>query len=246
MLYGIKNKRLRTNITNKQSYPIIGVKDMVVMPDISQSVTISRDMSVQAYESVRQNSTRYIVIALQKANAKGEYDINYQPNVLTDCGTLCMVLGEAVYPDKSNKRKTYKLKVQGVTMVKMVNYLQMTPYLLAETEELVDKDAAEDQTAINNASATMKEEATKLIASSSNEIGAEIKHYIDTSRPEALASFLLGHLTLEVGKKYEIMTIPNLLDRIREVSALVTYQTELNLAKKEVEEELQKATKKTQ
>src|SRR5580692_7111019 len=110
--------------------PVLPVRDTVLFPHAVLPLTVGRESSIQLIESLGEERT--IIVAAQldpRLDAP-------KPTDLHNVGTLATVHKVVRMPNQSRFVFT-----EGVERVRILNYVQTEPFMLAEVETLVDAAA---------------------------------------------------------------------------------------------------------
>src|SRR5260221_954268 len=112
-----------------RAYPVLPLRDIVVLPHMIAPLFVGRKKSILALEQVRRSDT-FILLATQK-NAS---DDDPPTDAIYEVGTLASVLQLLKLPDG-----TVKVLVEGAQRAKVLKYGDRTEYYEAEAEVIVDQ-----------------------------------------------------------------------------------------------------------
>jgi ATP-dependent Lon protease len=108
---------------------VIAVKDIVLYPRVIVPLLIGRKKSILALEEAMKDDK--VLVFMAQKNSDQE---NPEPSELYGIGTACLILQFLRLPDN-----THRVVVQGLSRVAIKKYLKKEPYLLAQVEEIEDR-----------------------------------------------------------------------------------------------------------
>src|SRR2546428_6529707 len=111
-----------------RAYPVLPLRDIVVLPHVIVPLSVGREKSIRALEEVMRSDT-FILLATQK-NAS---DDDPATEAIYEVGTLASVLQLLKLPDG-----TVKVVVEGAQRAKVVKYTDCSEYYEAEAVALGD------------------------------------------------------------------------------------------------------------
>ena len=124
-----KAEPIRVDHTNRP-LPVLPVRDTVLFPHAVLPLTVGRDSSVQLINSLGEEK-QIIVVAQREARVDSPV-----PADLYDMGTLAIVHKVVKMPNQS-----LFVFTEGQERVKIRNYTQLSPFMIAETETIAEPDA---------------------------------------------------------------------------------------------------------
>src|SRR5450756_418789 len=116
-----------------KTYPVLPVRDTVLFPHAVLPLTVGRESSIQLIESLGDQRT-IVVVAQRDARQDAP-----QPGELHEYGTLATVHKVVKMPNQSRFVFT-----EGTSRVRLTNFSQTEPFLMAEVETLVDEQSTEE------------------------------------------------------------------------------------------------------
>ncbi len=194
--------------------PIIPLRDLVVFPYLVAPISVGRPTSIQALDEAIDTNRK--VVLLSQRDSKIE---DPEPSDLYQIGTLSIILRMARLENE------VRVLAQGLTRVKIVNYLQTGPYFNAEIEELV-----EDKTRDRTIQALMKTvtEQFKRCATMGKNISQEMLMAADgIEEPGMLADMVATNLDLSIGDKQEILETLDGEARLQKVVSFLAKELEV-------------------
>ncbi|MEG2085111.1 MAG: endopeptidase La [Clostridia bacterium] len=112
---------------NEKILPVIALRGLTIMPNIATSIEVGREISQRALKLAIENYESKIIVVTQK-----KFDVlNPSTEDLYDVGTIVNVKQVATMPNNN-----MKIVIEGVVRAKIVEYTKVTPYLLANYEEI--------------------------------------------------------------------------------------------------------------
>src|SRR5271165_282414 len=126
------NPKRRDENGGGRSLPVLPVRDTVLFPHAVLPLTVGRESSIQLIESLGDQRT-IVVVAQREARLDSP-----QPSELYEYGTLATVHKVVKMPNQSRFVFT-----EGTARVRLMNFSQTEPFLMAEVEVIADQEAQE-------------------------------------------------------------------------------------------------------
>jgi ATP-dependent Lon protease len=201
--------------------PVLPVLDTVVFPQMVTALGVATERELKLLDNVL-TGKRLLALALQKTPK--EKDVG--PDDLYGYATAAVVLQMLRMPDNSAR-----MLVQGIARLKLHEFTQNQPYLIARVETLQDQleEDIETEAMARNAS----DQFTKMISIASN-LPEELKIAVmNIEHPGRLADMIASHLSINVHEKEEILEAIKVKERLQKVNAFISREMEvLELARK--------------
>jgi ATP-dependent Lon protease len=214
--------------------PVLSSKTVVVFPTFNVPMVLSTQGEFSAVDAAFQTGDRLVLILAAK-NAKSE---SPSPDDLYRVGTLARIARMAPWPDG-----TRKLVIQALGRLRVVDFPQVSPHLIAKVEkadEVLVQDV-ETEARAKSVLATFKRvvDLSPILPSELYIIAFQIES------PGALADFVGAHLNLETADAQGLLETLDIKERLTKVQSLASREAEvLELGSKiqtEAKEELDKA-----
>jgi len=193
-----------------QHLPLLPIRDAVVFPSMILPLFVGRDLSIQAVEAALEGD-RLLALTTQRSP-----DVDVPgPEDLYDIGTVGMIMRLMRLPDGR-----LKVLVQGISKLRVVNYLRTEPFITVEVEELASE-----------APPTWRVELEALIRSVRDKVEEllPLKHLppevlsvtASVDDPARLADLVASHLRLRVEEAQEVLEILDPVRRLKKIDALL-------------------------
>jgi len=218
----------------KEILPLIPLRNMVVFPQMIVPLFIGRSKSVKALEDTLVKE-KMVVFSSQKDESVEE------PTASDICsiGTLAEIVQMMQLPDG-----TTKILVEGVSRVKIENFIQDTPYYrvkisrVFETDEVTIEDEALIRMVIRQFENYVK--LNKRIPSET------LMSIINVDNPGRLADLIASYLTLKVDEKQSILESVALSKRLKKLSRILDKEIEVLEVEKKLQGKVKKQIEKVQ
>ena len=194
--------------------PLIPLRDLVVFPYLVAPISVGRPASIQALDEAIDTNRK--VVLLSQRDSKIEAP---SPPDLYEVGTLSIILRMARLENE------VRVLAQGLTRVKVVQYIQNEPYFRVEIAELPE-DKHKNRTVL----ALMKTvtEQFKRCATMGKNISQEMLMAADgIEEPGMLADMVATNLDLSISDKQEILETMNPEARLRKVVGFLAKELEV-------------------
>lgn len=211
------NKKEQVEI--KENLPLIPLKDMVVFPYMVIPLLVGREKSIKALEAAMQNDHVVALVSQQEAEIQDP-----KPNDLFTVGTAAAIMQVLKLPDG-----TAKALVEGLTRIRVKEYLQVEPFIEIKVEEIVEpeerrKDKAVEREAFTRNILTQFEKCVRLGKPVPPEVLVAAFNIEDPGR---LADFITFHLNLKLEERQQILEAVDPMERLQEVSTYLTKELEI-------------------
>jgi ATP-dependent Lon protease len=133
----IESTPLTDGAEERHQYPLIPLKDTVIFPRATATLNIGRDKSIQAIHEANAGSRRFI------ASAQKQSDLEHPgPDDVFDVGTLV-----ELKQLEAQNNTVLQVVVEGITRVKILEWIEQGPYLQVVVEEQNDSQLRGAQSA---------------------------------------------------------------------------------------------------
>ncbi|MDR9485515.1 MAG: endopeptidase La [Sediminimonas sp.] len=216
------------------SYPVLPLRDIVVFPHMIVPLFVGRDKSVCALEEVM-GDDKQILLASQIDPAVDDPD----RDGIYKAGVLANVLQLLKLPDG-----TVKVLVEGVSRVRIVEYLDNDSFFEARAEYLTEMpgDAATVQ-ALQRSVAAEFERYAKIRKNVPEEAMVSVS---ETEEPARLADLVAGHLGVEVEQKQELLETLSVSERLEKVYGLMQGEMSVLQVEKKIKTRVKSQMERTQ
>jgi len=194
--------------------PLIPLRDLVVFPYLVAPISVGRSASIEALDEAIDTNRKVVLLSQRdsKIEEPGQADL-YQ------VGTLSIILRMARLENE------VRVLAQGLTRVRIVDFIQDTPYYKVEIAE-IPEDKSKDRTV----QALMKTvtEQFKRCATMGKNISQEMLMASDgIEEPGMLADMVATNLDLSITEKQEILETIDSEERLKKVVAFLAKELEV-------------------
>lgn len=220
---------------NKETYPILPLRDIVVYPKMIVPLFVGREKSIKALQSAIDNDQN-IVLATQKEAAVEDP----KPEDIYKVGTLGTVVQLVRLPDG-----TVKVLVEGLERVKIDEFVMADGFMQVEVEILAEDNVHDVETeALSRAVLSQFEEYVKLSKKVPPEVLVSVSQIEDYNK---LADTIASHLSLKINEKQALLEGKTLKDRFNKIlefmDAEITLLEVENKIKSRVKKQMEKSQK---
>ena len=184
-----------------KSIPILPLRDIVVFPNVTTPLFVGREKSINALESVMNNSKKILLLAQKNPDID---DPNQQD--LYSFGTLVEILQLLKLPDG-----TVKILVEGKSICKVVEYNNNDKFLDANVEDcklVIEKND-------NLLSQALINKFNKLSKTSKKFNDENSVNFKNISDPNIIANKTVSTLGIELQEKQKILETLKCTKKIR-------------------------------
>ncbi|MFP5277452.1 MAG: endopeptidase La [Acidobacteriota bacterium] len=221
--------------SERRRVPVLPVRDTVLFPHAVLPLTVGRESSIQLIESLGEERT--IVVAAQ---LDPRLD-SPQPNDLHHVGTLATVHKVVRMPNQSRFVFT-----EGVNRVRLVNFTQTEPFMVAEIEPLEE---------IEPATSSNFEALVRNVVAQFQQIVAESPTLSDELRtiaanidePARLIDFVGSSLPfLTTTDKQQLLEAPSVIERLEQLNKHLAKEIEVQQLRAKIQNEVQDQVQQSQ
>ncbi|MEL7255145.1 MAG: endopeptidase La, partial [Pseudomonadota bacterium] len=216
------------------SYPVLPLRDIVVFPHMIVPLFVGRDKSVRALEEVMQDDKQ---ILLSSQVDPGEDDPDTDGIYRT--GVLANVLQLLKLPDG-----TVKVLVEGITRVKILEYLENDEFFEARADYLAEMPG--DAATIEALLRTVTDEFTRYAKVKKNIPEEALAAVSESEEPAKLADLVSGHLGIEVAQKQELLETLSISERLEKVYGLMQGEMSVLQVEKKIKTRVKSQMERTQ
>lgn len=220
---------------NKETYPILPLRDIVVYPKMIVPLFVGREKSIKALQQAIDNDQN-IVLATQKEVAVEDP----KPEDIFKVGTLGTVVQLVRLPDG-----TVKVLVEGLERVKIDDFIMADGFMQVDVEILAEDNVHDVETeALSRAVLSQFEEYVKLSKKVPPEVLVSVSQIEDYNK---LADTIASHLSLKINEKQALLEGKTLKDRFNKIlefmDAEITLLEVENKIKSRVKKQMEKSQK---
>ena len=220
---------------NKETYPILPLRDIVVYPKMIVPLFVGREKSIKALQQAIDNDQN-IVLATQKEAAVEDP----KPEDIFKVGSLGTVVQLVRLPDG-----TVKVLVEGLERVKIDDFIMADGFMQVDVEILAEDNVHDVETeALSRAVLSQFEEYVKLSKKVPPEVLVSVSQIEDYNK---LADTIASHLSLKINEKQALLEGKTLKDRFNKIlefmDAEITLLEVENKIKSRVKKQMEKSQK---
>jgi ATP-dependent Lon protease len=223
----------------KRRIPVLPVRDTVLFPHAVLPLTVGRESSIQLIESLGEERT--IVVAAQK---DPRLDAP-QPNDLHTVGTLATVHKVVRMPNQSRFVFT-----EGVNRVRLVNFTQSEPFMVAEVEPLEEIVPAPESTSTSGSEALVRNVIAQFqqIVTESPTLSDELRTIAaNIEEPVRLVDFIASSLPfLTTTDKQQLLETPSVIERLEMLNKHLAKELEVQQLRAKIQNEVQDQVQQSQ
>jgi ATP-dependent Lon protease len=195
--------------------PILPLREMVTFPETLTPLAVGQERSMKLVDDVLAGN-RMLALVASKDPQKEEPG----PEDLYDVGVAGVVARMLKVPDG-----TIRILVQGSQRIRLGDFVQREPYLVARVSELPDvlEESQELQALTNNVRNTFSE-IIEAIPYLPEELQMAVANIDD---PSALSHLIAGSLRIPVSEKQELLEEVDVARRLRRLSEILARELEV-------------------
>jgi len=201
--------------TEKKSYPLLPLRNILVFPGTTTTLEVGRTRSVKAVEMARSSDMR-IAMCTQKDNDV----VDPLPENISEVGTLGLIRDI-----EKTSQGHYRIVIEGVSRLKVKSYLVTSPGYVVSVSMLPEDTlpATEAQVAIR----TLTEQYEEYVRVT-KKVGAETLISIATlSDPGRLCDAIASHMPLSLPEKQDILETIPIKNRVTKLVSFLSKEIEM-------------------
>ena len=207
-------------------YPVLPLRDVVVLPHMVIPLFVGRDKSIKAIQSVAEEGQSILLVTQRRSDLDDPTTSD-----LYAVGTLGQVLQILKMPDG-----TIKALIEGKQRVKILRYTEADDYFEAYAEVLQDEaEDSADLEPLRRALIKEFENYAKINKRKPGEILASISQLGD---PSKLADVVLSHIPLKIEHKQNALEKLKVSQRIEMIIGYINTEIEFSKAEKRIQNRL--------
>ena len=221
-------------MAEKEIYPVLPLRDIVVYPKMIVPLFVGRDKSIKALQTAADNDDN-IVLVTQKDSAVEDPS----PADLYHIGTLGAVLQMLKLPDG-----TLKVLIEGMERVKLEKFPEDADFITAKVSPLPENaETGLELEALSRAVISQFEDYIKLSKKIPPEVLVSVNQIEDYSK---LADTIASHLSLKVPEKQELLEAKTLKLRFEKILGFMNAELTLLEVENKIKNRVKKQMEKSQ
>jgi ATP-dependent Lon protease len=227
-----------SKVAPSKAVPVLPVRDTVLFPHAVLPLTVGRESSIQLIESLGDQRT-IVVVAQREARLDSP-----QPSELHEYGTLATVHKVVKMPNQSRFVFT-----EGTARVRLTNFSQTEPFMMAEVEVLSDHET-EDAASAASIEAMQRNviEQFQQIVSASPTLSDELQTIAaNIQEPGRAADFIASSLPfLTTTDKQALLESIDVSNRLEKVNQFLAKEIEVQQLRTKIQTEVQDQVQQSQ
>ena len=225
---------MSVEVSNKTSFPLLPLRDVVVYPQIVQPLFVGRMKSIKALEQAMSTDKQVLLVAQKNAS-----DDDPAGTQLFSIGTIATILQLIRLPDG-----TVKVLVEGLERAQILEINDESGYLIAEARLLVaDGMSEKEASALIRSLLSQFDQYVQLSKKIPPEVMTSISSIDDPGR---LVDTIASHMALQLPEKQNLLELSALKERIEHLMALIESEIDLFQVEKRIRGRVKKQMEKSQ
>ena len=219
-----------------EEIPILPLRNAVIYPYLSMPIAVSRPESMKLIEETLAGQKLFGVVAQKSPDTNSP-----KPEDMYSVGTVVKLLKMIRTPEG----EMYVL-AQGVSRMKIDEYIQEKPYYTARVEELEDIIDDEDDKELIATVKNLKDlfnSVAQLAYNISNEVLTMI---LNVEEPGSLADMIAENPSFSIQERQELLETLDVKVRLQRVTVLLTREKEILELSRQIQSQVQSEMDKTQ
>lgn len=206
------------------SLPLLPIRDAVVFPSMILPLFVGREVSIHAIETAIEGD-RLLALVTQRDSEVEEPG----PEDLYGIGTVGMIMRLMRLPDGR-----LKVLVQGLSKIRITNYLRTEPHIDVEIEEIPDESAVEWSIEVEALLRAVREKVEELLPL--KHLPPEILSVVaNVDDPGQLADMVASNLRLRDEEAQEVLEISDPISRLRKIDAVLRRELAVSSMQAEIQ-----------
>ena len=213
--------------------PLLPLRDVVIFPTVVTPLFVGREKSISALQAAMAGDKQIMLVAQKKAQQDDP-----KLNDLYSIGTLSTILQLIKLPDG-----TLKVLVEGNKRASLKSVQSQEDFMSANVEIVEEEEPSEGS---NHFLPTLKkqfQEYVKLTRKATPEVLNTVNAIDSLSR---LTDTLVGHLSIDISQKQEILEMTSLVDRATKILEHLDSQLDLSKVEKKIRGRVKSQMEKSQ
>jgi len=224
------------SIEGTEEYAVMPLRNTVLFPQQVIPIYIGREKSLKLISDIELEKKKYIIVVAQE---DGSIETPSTED-LYSYGTLATVLKVFAMPDNSKSAI-----VQGITRVKILDYLSKEPYFKAAASKISDEPIS-DSLVLDDIVDNLRTSFADLIKVAPNLTEEHTGMLSNISKPNRLVDRAISLMTLPNQEKQEILEEVNIKNRIDKAVSIINREIQRIKLGEEIQTEVHDEIAKTQ
>ena len=223
-------------IEGTKEYAVMPLRNTVLFPQQVIPIYIGREKSLKLISDLESEKRKYIIVVAQEDGSIEDPN----PEDLYSYGTLATVLKVFAMPDNSKSAI-----VQGITRVKILDYINKEPYFKAAVSTISD-DPISDELEIVSIADNLRRSFNDLIKVAPNLTEEHTGMLSNIQKPNRLVDRAVSLMTLPNQEKQDILEEINIKKRIEKAISIISREIQRIKLGEEIQTEVHDEISKTQ
>ena len=224
------------SIEGTEEYAVMPLRNTVLFPQQVIPIYIGREKSLKLISDLESEKSKYIIVVAQEDGSIEDPN----PEDLYSYGTLATVLKVFAMPDNSKSAI-----VQGITRVKILDYINKEPYFKAAVSTISD-DPISDELEIVSIADNLRRTFSDLIKVAPNLTEEHTGMLSNIQKPNRLVDRAVSLMTLPNQEKQDILEEINIKKRIEKAISIINREIQRIKLGEEIQTEVHDEIAKTQ
>ena len=224
------------SIEGTEEYAVMPLRNTVLFPQQVIPIYIGREKSLKLISDLESEKSKYIIVVAQEDGSIEDPN----PEDLYSYGTLATVLKVFAMPDNSKSAI-----VQGITRVKILDYINKEPYFKAAVSTISD-DPISDELEIVSIADNLRRTFSDLIKVAPNLTEEHTGMLSNIQKPNRLVDRAVSLMTLPNQEKQDILEEINVKKRIEKAISIINREIQRIKLGEEIQTEVHDEIAKTQ
>ena len=224
------------SIEGTEEHAIMPLRNTVLFPQQVIPIYIGREKSLKLISDLESEKRKYIIVVAQEDGSVEDP----KPEDLYAYGTLATVLKVFAMPDNSKSAI-----VQGISRVKILDYIEKEPYFKAAVSTISD-DPVVDELELISISDKLRNSFSDLIKVAPNLTEEHTGMLSNIQKPNRLVDRAISLMTLSNQEKQDILEETNVKKRIEKAISIINREIQRIKLGDEIQTEVHDEIAKTQ
>ncbi len=214
--------------------PLLALRDLVIFPNMVIPLFVGREKSIKALEAAMERDRIIFLVAQKDARTD-----NPGKEEIYNTGTLSEILQILKLPDGA-----IRVLVEGLTRVKIKNYVQEDPFFEVETDEVHEQDMKDKET-----EAMMRlvmDEFQKHVKMNKKIPPETTMSVSEIDSPGRLADVIAAHIFLKHEEKQELLETEEPKKRLQKMSEILQRENEILEIERKIQVKVKSQLEKSQ
>tara|TARA_R110000787_G_scaffold239367_8_gene345638 strand:- start:1027 stop:3438 length:2412 start_codon:yes stop_codon:yes gene_type:complete len=223
-----------TTNEQKELFPVLPLRDIVVFPHMIVPLFVGREKSVRALEDVMKDDKQILLVAQKNAA-----DDDPGPDEIYEIGTVSTVLQLLKLPDG-----TVKVLVEGIQRARIEEFTETEKFFMVEAGR-IDEDTGDEREleAVSRSVVNQFESYIKLNKKIPPEVLVSVNQIDD---PSKLADTVASHLAIKISEKQELLEVDSVIERLERVLGFMEAEIGVLQVEKKIRNRVKRQMEKTQ